>query len=106
MGSPPRSRKRRASRWPLPRPEATIDPPAAQGRAMPRILVVEDSLTQAEELRLILESEGLAVQTARDGPTALELLRAGAFDLVLSDIVMPGLSGYDLCRAIKTDPAL
>jgi signal transduction histidine kinase len=68
-----------------------------------RVLAVEDSPTQAEELRLILESGGFDVATAPDAGAALALLRESRFDVVVSDIVMPGLSGYDLCRRIKAD---
>ncbi len=71
---------------------------------MPRVLVVEDSPTQAEALRMILESDGLEAETAPDGQKGLERFRAAGFDLVLSDILMPRLSGYELCRAIKADP--
>jgi signal transduction histidine kinase len=71
---------------------------------MPNLLVVEDSPTQAQELRLILESAGFTVERAADGRAALERLAGGRFDLVLSDIVMPELSGYDLCRQVKADP--
>jgi CheY-like chemotaxis protein len=73
---------------------------------MPRILVVEDSLTQAESLRLVLEAEGFEVLVAWDGQSALEALANAKFDLVLSDVLMPGMSGYDLCRQIKSDPNL
>src|ERR1700722_5027426 len=71
---------------------------------MTRILVVEDSPTQAEELRLILEEADFTVEVARDGRLALQRLGEEAFDLVLSDVLMPEFSGYDLCRRIKTDP--
>jgi len=71
---------------------------------MTRLLVVEDSPTQAEELKLILESEGFEVETAPDGPQALGQLTASRFDLVVSDILMPGMSGYELCRATKAEP--
>jgi signal transduction histidine kinase len=75
-----------------------------QGRGMARILVAEDSLTQAEELRWILEAGGFEVEVARDGDAALALYGAGGgFDLVVSDIVMPGRSGYELCREIKSN---
>jgi two-component system, cell cycle sensor histidine kinase and response regulator CckA len=67
-----------------------------------RILIVEDSRTQAEALRLLLEGSGHVVQVAPDGETALELVPGGDFDLVMSDITMPGLSGYEVCRHIKT----
>jgi CheY-like chemotaxis protein len=73
---------------------------------MTRILVVEDSATQAEELRLILEAQGFEVETASDGALGLERLRTGHFDLVISDIQMPGLSGYEFCRSAKENPAL
>ena len=71
---------------------------------MPRILVVEDSRTQLEELRLILEAEGFTVDTAPDGSQALAQLQATPVDLVLSDVLMPDLSGYDVCRRIKAHP--
>jgi signal transduction histidine kinase len=71
-----------------------------------RILVVEDSPTQARLLRLILESEDFAVDVAADGETALTKLAAGAVDLVVSDVLMPGLTGFELCRAIKADGRL
>jgi two-component system sensor histidine kinase/response regulator len=70
---------------------------------MTRVLAVEDSATQAEELRFILTSEGFEVDVASDAEQALSRLTSGTFDLVVSDIVMPGMSGYDLCRRIKED---
>ncbi|MFQ5788959.1 MAG: response regulator [Acidobacteriota bacterium] len=70
---------------------------------MPRILVVEDSPIQARQLRPILESEGFEVVVASNGQEALERFRRLEPDLVLSDIVMPGLSGYELCRKMKAD---
>jgi len=71
----------------------------------PHVLVVEDSPTQARLLRLILEAEGFAVEVAVDGPAALAQLAAGPFDLVVSDVLMQGLTGFELCRRIKADPA-
>jgi DNA-binding response OmpR family regulator/anti-sigma regulatory factor (Ser/Thr protein kinase) len=70
---------------------------------MPRVLVIEDSPTQALELRLILESEGFAVETASTGQAGLERLAALPVDLVLSDVLLPDLSGYEVCRRIKTE---
>lgn len=67
------------------------------------ILVVEDSRTQAEFLRYMLEQEGYDVALAADGEAALRRLAAGRPDIVLTDIVMPGMDGYDLCRRIKQD---
>ncbi len=70
------------------------------------VLVVEDSPTQARLLRLILEEEGFGVEVAPDAQTALARLAVAPCDVVVSDVLMPGLSGFDLCRMIKADPAL
>lgn len=72
---------------------------------MARILIVEDSPTQAEQLRLILDEEGFDAEVAVNAEAALARLAELSFDIVISDIVMPGLSGYDLCRNIKAEPA-
>src|SRR6516164_6967576 len=71
---------------------------------MARILVVEDSPTQARELAFILEDAGFEVEAAADAEEGLERFRHGPFDLVLSDLVLPGASGFDLCRRIKSEP--
>lgn len=68
---------------------------------MTKLLIVEDSATQAAELTMLLESNGFEVNVARDGLTGLERIRAADYDAVLSDVVMPGLDGYDLCRQLK-----
>ncbi|NTV10081.1 MAG: GAF domain-containing protein, partial [Zoogloea sp.] len=70
------------------------------------ILVVEDSPTQAEQLRYLLEQNGYMVRVARHGREALELLAAWRPGLIVSDIIMPEMDGYALCRAVKSDPAL
>ena len=72
---------------------------------MPRILVAEDSPTQAELLRALLEEAGFEVVLAPDAERALTLLDRTHADRVIFDIVMPGMSGYDLCRRIKALPA-
>src|SRR5579885_425088 len=72
---------------------------------MARILVAEDSPTQAARLCYALEARGFEVVHAPDGERALERFGREAFDIVISDVMMPGMSGYDLCRAIKGDPA-
>jgi diguanylate cyclase (GGDEF)-like protein/PAS domain S-box-containing protein len=66
-----------------------------------RVLAVEDSRTQAEVLRVNLDDEGFEVGLARDGVEALARLKAEQFDIVVSDVVMPGMSGYELCQSIK-----
>jgi signal transduction histidine kinase/CheY-like chemotaxis protein len=71
-----------------------------------RILVVEDSATQAAALAHLLEQAGYDVVVARAGERAMEILQDGVFDLVLSDVVMPDISGYDVARRVKADPRL
>ncbi|MEA2778608.1 MAG: two-component system, cell cycle sensor histidine kinase and response regulator CckA [Rhodospirillaceae bacterium] len=70
---------------------------------MARILVVEDSPTQAEQLRLDLDAQGYEVIVAKNAEAALVQIDLVNIDMVISDVVMPGLSGYDLCRRIKGD---
>jgi CheY-like chemotaxis protein len=69
--------------------------------AQARILVVDDENFIRELLRDILESEGHLVAEAEDGFKALELFEAESFDAVFTDIGMPGMSGWDLARAIR-----
>jgi two-component system, NtrC family, sensor kinase len=73
---------------------------------MPRVLIVEDSPTQAQRFALILEDAGFASDLAPDAEKAWLLLNAAPFDLVLSDLHLPGDSGFDLCRRLKADPRL
>lgn len=66
-----------------------------------RILVVEDSPTQAAEVAFILEDGGFEVDLAADGVEGLARVEQQAFDLVLSDVLMPNMTGYELCQKIK-----
>ncbi|MCW2724672.1 MAG: two component transcriptional regulator, winged helix family [Frankiales bacterium] len=68
---------------------------------MTRVLVVEDEVSIAEPLAYMLEREGFEVSLAATGPAALdEFARAGA-DLVLLDLMLPGLSGTEVCRTLR-----
>jgi signal transduction histidine kinase/DNA-binding response OmpR family regulator len=67
------------------------------------LLVVEDSPTQAVALASLLEDAGHTVMIAGTGEAALEMLRKTHVQLVLTDIVMPGIDGYQLCRQVKTE---
>jgi diguanylate cyclase (GGDEF)-like protein len=69
------------------------------------ILVVEDSATQAEQLRFLLEQENHRVRVAANGRLALAEVRARRPTLVITDVVMPEMDGYELCATLKADPA-
>ena len=68
------------------------------------ILLVEDSPTQAAQLRHILEQHDYTVSFARNGVEALERLAEHKPTIVISDIVMPEMDGYELSRRIRTNP--
>jgi two-component system cell cycle response regulator len=70
------------------------------------ILVVEDSRTQAERLRYILEKQDYNVYIVYDGDKALDYLQDHKVTMVISDIIMPEMDGYQLCKSIKTDERL
>jgi len=70
------------------------------------ILVVEDSPTQAEELRFILEKRDFNVSVSSNGKTALAFLERHKPDVVITDIIMPEMDGYELCRRMASDPDL
>src|SRR5881394_745710 len=69
-----------------------------------RILVVDDQRSNVEMLAGVLKARGYTVHTALDGQQALELVREIHPDLVLSDILMPNVDGYDLCRRLRGIP--
>ena len=80
--------------------------PAAEERPRRRLLVVDDSITVREVERRLLEQHGYAVDAAVDGMDAWNNLRGGAYDLVVSDVDMPRLSGIELVRRIRQDARL
>ena len=67
------------------------------------ILIVEDSPTQTKLLRLILEENGYLVDSTINGVQALESVRRKKPDLIITDIVMPEMDGFALCKALKSD---
>lgn len=69
---------------------------------MTRILVVEDSPTQSARACLVLEEGGFEVESAVDGVDGQRKIEGSRFDLIVSDVVMPRLSGYELCRWVKS----
>jgi DNA-binding response OmpR family regulator len=66
-----------------------------------RILVVDDESQIRRVMRAILIPEGFDVDDAKSGDEALDRLRSGKYDLVLLDIDMPGMTGFETCRAIR-----
>jgi len=71
-----------------------------------RIVVIEDSLDGAESLREVLELDGHTVEVAHDGAVGIELCRSSRPEVVLCDIGLPGMSGYEVARVLRSDPAL
>jgi len=76
---------------------------------MPTVLIADDE----QHIRLLieqtleeLEDVGVELQTASDGETALDIVRHQRPGLVFLDVMMPNLNGFEVCRAIKADPAL
>ena len=70
-----------------------------------RILVVDDQRANVEMMEGILQARGYQVITAPSGDAALEQVRAANPDLVVSDILMPGMDGYELCRRLRAQAA-
>ncbi len=77
--------------------------PAASGR-LRKILVVDDNVDAADTLEALLGMDGFAVTTAYDGVAAVAQARASAPDIVVMDIGMPGMDGYDAARQIRKQP--
>lgn len=73
--------------------------------ARERILLIEDEPDIAEVLQYNLEKEGFQVETARRGDTGLEALRKEVPDLIVLDLMLPGIDGLELTRLLKRDPA-
>ena len=83
-------------------PQAAALAPDAQGGAGLKVLVVDDNVDAAVTLSMILEASGHVTRVAHDGQQALELARDFRPRVVFLDIGMPGMSGYDTARAMRT----
>src|SRR5512134_2394743 len=70
------------------------------------VLIVDDNATARETLAAMLEGEGYNLQMAKDGMQALQMLERLRPDLILLDIMMPGMDGFEVCRRIRATPAL
>ena len=73
---------------------------------MKTVLVADDEFDLAETLRAILAGEGYAAEVCSDGRSTLARLREHKPDLLLMDVMMPLLSGYEVLRALRQDPGL
>lgn len=71
-----------------------------------RVLIVDDHEDNVMLLRMILQSQGYQVLTARDGIEGLDLVRSELPDLVLLDVMMPRMSGYEVVQVMRSDPSL
>lgn len=72
----------------------------------PRILVADDDAFIRRPLEWILAQEGFEPETAADGDECIEALRSNPPDLLILDVMMPGLDGFEICRRMKDDPKL
>ncbi len=69
------------------------------------VLVVEDEPNIVDSLSFLMKQAGYGVQVARDGDAALRVMESRMPDLVLLDVMLPRRDGYDVCRAIRANPA-
>jgi len=77
--------------------------PSAAPRTRGRVLVVDDDAALAEMLGIVLRGEGFDPVFCGDGSTALDAFRSAKPDVVLLDLMLPGLDGIDVCRAIRAE---
>ena len=71
-----------------------------------KLLLADDSVTIQKVVELTFSEEDFAIIAVGDGTTALQKIRSERPDIILSDVIMPGMNGYDLCSAVKADPSL
>jgi adenylate cyclase len=83
-----------------------VDAPESAAERAARVLVVDDTPANVKLLEDLLAFHGYDVEAASSGGEALAMIRGAPPDLVLLDVLMPGMSGYEVCRAIRADPAL
>lgn len=82
------------------------DPWGNRGLASNQVLIVDDEPNIVESLRFIFERAGYGVKSVSDGLTALDCVRRDSFCAVVLDLMMPGLNGFEVLRAIKQDGQL
>jgi serine phosphatase RsbU (regulator of sigma subunit) len=82
----------------------TLNGPQPAATPAYRILVVDDSAINREILAVQVEAEGYQVATAKDGKQAIQMIQTGTFDLILLDIIMPEIDGYQVLKWIRSSP--
>lgn len=83
-----------------------VAPDATKAPSRPSVMVVDDSLTTRNLEKAILETAGYDVTVATDGVEALGMLQSMPYDIVISDVLMPQMDGFELTSSIRSDPAL
>ena len=68
-----------------------------------KILVIEDEKLLAQSIRAVLEQKGFTVETVYDGETGAEYAKLGVYDLLILDVMMPGLDGFAVAKAVRAD---
>ena len=84
------------------KPQCTTPPPPCKRK----VLVVDDNVISAESLEMLLTMEGHEVQVVHDGPAALSAITQHRHEIVLMDIGLPGMSGYEVARQLRQRPDL
>lgn len=78
----------------------------ANGGQIASVLIIEDSPPQALKLKLALESNGCQVHWAETGWGGLDMVQQERFDLIVLDIQLPDINGFEVCKKLKSDPEL
>jgi CheY-like chemotaxis protein len=85
--------------------ESYIERPAARSRP-PTVLCIDDDRIVLSYCSDALERQGLRTLVASDGPSGIEIAKRERPDLILLDVMMPGMTGLEVCRRLRTEPAL
>ena len=67
-----------------------------------KILIIEDEILLAQSIRAVLEQKGFTVETVCDGETGAEYARLGIYDLLILDVMMPGMDGFEVAKAVRS----
>lgn len=82
-----------------------MQPSSQANAAVPRVLIAEDNPQGVELLEAYLSDSGYEIQTACDGEETLRSVQKAPPDLILLDIMMPKISGFEVCKRLRADPA-